>query len=60
MIEDDEKDLLKKRLEESKEEIIKLNSQIGELFQERLECKEVPLNYSSYLILAILIKMEIQ
>ena len=47
MIEDDEKDLLKRKLEESKvakfkleEEIIKLNSQIDELFQEILECKE--------------------
>ena len=47
MIEDDEKDLLKRKLEESKEtkfkleeEIIKLNSQIDELFQERLECEE--------------------
>ena len=40
MIEDDEKDLLKKKLEESKEEIIKLNSQIDELFQVRLECEE--------------------
>ena len=67
MIEDDEKDLLKRKLEELKEakfkleeEIIKLNSQIDELFQERLECEKNALNYSSYLNLALLIKMEIQ
>ena len=47
MIEDDEKDLLKNKFEDSKEKkfkseegMIKLNSQIDEPFQERLECKE--------------------
>ena len=40
MIEYDEKNLLKRKLKESKGEIIKLNSQINELFQERLECEE--------------------
>ena len=47
MIEDDEKDLLKRKLEESKEakfkleeEIIKLKFQIDGPFQEILECEE--------------------
>ena len=47
MMEDDEKDLLKKKIEDSKEgklkleqEIIKLNSHIYELFQERLAYEE--------------------
>ena len=46
MIENNEKDLLKRKFDESKEEksnleeeIIKLNSHINELFQERLECE---------------------
>ena len=47
MIEDDEKNLLKRKIEESKEEkfkfqekIIRLNSHIDELFQERLSFDE--------------------
>ena len=35
-MEDYEKDLLKLKIEESKEKIIRLNSHIDELFQERL------------------------
>ena len=36
MMENDEKDLLKRKIEESKEEIIRLNSHIDEFFQVRL------------------------